>query len=454
MKKILLLATLIFFIFTTAWAQDITGAWMGTLEPGAVKLRLVFHISNTETGLVATMDSPDQNAKGLPVTSVARDGSSLTLEMKALGVTFTGTISKDLTAIEGTFTQGGASFPLILKPVKDTSELERRRPQNPTMPYPYNEEEVVFENSTAGIKLGGSLTIPTGEGPFSAVVLISGSGAQDRDESIMGHKPFLVLADHLTRNGIAVLRADDRGIGKSGGNPNISTSADFATDIEAAVDFLKTRPEVDEGKIGLIGHSEGGLIAPMIASRNKDIAFIVMMAGTGVPGDKILEVQVRMILEASGVRGAQLEEAVAIQRDSLALIQQEKDPAKLQKALQDKLAGQMPEGMLQTQLNAINTPWFRYFLEYDPATALRQVRCPVLALNGEKDLQVSPKQNLPAIRSSLEEGGNSNFEIIEFPGLNHLFQTAATGHPNEYGEIEETMSPDVLNKISAWILEQ
>ncbi|MEJ2110247.1 MAG: alpha/beta fold hydrolase [Acidobacteriota bacterium] len=432
--------------------QDITGDWLGILDPGTIKLRIVFHITNAPDGLEATLDSPDQNARGIPITTVSQNGSQVLLEIKSLSASYKGTVNPVMTSIDGTFTQGGASFPLVLNRIEDTSALERRRPQNPEKPYPYDEEDVVYENGSAGINLGGTLTIPSGSGPFPAVVLISGSGVQDRDESILGHKPFLVLADHLTRNGIAALRSDDRGIGKSGGDPNLATTADFATDAEAAVAFLETRPEVDKKKIGLIGHSEGGLIAPMAASRNDHISFIVMMAGTGVPGDEILEEQVRLILEASGVRGAELEEAVRIQRESLALIKEEKDPEKLQKSLQEKLAGQMPEGLLKNQLNAINTAWFRYFLEYDPADALKKVRCPVLAIGGEKDLQVPPGQNLPAIRAALQEGGNSNFKVIEFPGLNHLFQTAGTGHPNEYGEIEETISPVVLDTISDWIL--
>ncbi len=433
---------------------DIDGTWMGTLDPGTIKLRIVFHITSTEKGITATLDSPDQNARGIPVTSANYSNATLSIEIKPLGAAFTGTANRERTEIRGTFTQAGADFPLVLNRVDDASILERRRPQNPTKPYPYIEEEVAYKNRSAGIQLGGTLTIPSGSGPFPAVVLISGSGAQDRDESIMGHKPFLVLADYLTRNGIVVLRADDRGVGKSGGNPVTATSADFATDAEAGVAFLKTRPEVNADRIGLIGHSEGGLIAPMIASRNEDVAFIVLMAGTGVPGDKILEEQARLILEATGVRGEDLEKAVAIQRESLYLIKNENDTAKLEQALREKLAGQMPEGMLKSQLNNINTAWFRYFLEYDPAVELRKVKCPVLAINGEKDLQVSPKQNLPAIRDALEAGGNDRFEIIEFLGLNHLFQTAETGHPNEYGDIEETIAPVVLETISSWILKQ
>jgi uncharacterized protein len=426
--------------------SDIDGTWMGSLDTGALKLRLVFHISNTEDGLIATCDSPDQNAKGLPVSAVARTGSSLTLEMKALAAKFEGAISQDLASIDGIFMQGGAKFTLLLKRIKNEAELERRRPQNPVKPYPYREEEVVYENKPAGFSLAATLTIPSGKGPFPAVVLITGSGLQDRDETILGHKPFLVLADYLTRKGIIVLRADDRGFGKSGGNPETATTADFATDAEAGVAFLKTRPEVDVHKIGLIGDSEGGIIAPMVAARNSDIAFIVMMAGPGVPGNEVLVEQVRMIAVAMGAGPSDVEKNVAAQREAMAVIKREKDTAKMEKELKEKLG--IPEG----QLKAIGSPWFRFFLDYDPATSLSKLKCRVLAINGDKDVQVSSKQNLPAIRKALEAGGNRNFDLVEFPGLNHLFQTAKTGAPTEYGEIEETISPVVLERIAGWIL--
>ncbi len=434
--------------------SGIDGAWMGALDAGAIKLRIVFHVSNTEDGLVATMDSPDQNAEGLPVTSVTRNGSLFTLEMKQIGGKFEGRISPDLTTIDGTWTQGGGQAPLKLERVKDASDLERRRPQNPVKPYPYREEEVAYRNRAAGIELAATLTIPQGKGPFPAVVLIVGSGPHDRDESLMGHKPFLVLSDYLTRKGIAVLRADKRGTAKSGGNFAAATTADFATDTEAAVEYLKTRPEAAPHKIGLIGHSEGGEIAPMVAARNPDVAFIVLMAGPGVPGDEILVAQTLLIFEAGGLSHEAAEKNAATEREVLALVKTQKDDAGIEKSLRAKLAGTIPEAQLGAEIHELSSPWFRYFISYDPAPALRSVKCPVLALNGEKDLQVPPKLNLPEIRKALEAGGNKNFEVDEMPGLNHLFQTAKTGSPNEYAEIEETMSPVALEKIASWILKQ
>jgi len=270
----------------------------------------------------------------------------------------------------------------------------------------------------------------------------------------MGHRPFLVLSDFLTRKGIAVLRADKRGVGKSGGNLAAATTADFATDAEAGVAYLKTCPEVDIQKIGLIGHSEGGIIAPMVAARNPDVKFIVMMAGPGVPGDEILVAQTRLISEAGGKSLAEAQAGAAKEREVLALVKQETDESVLDKKIREKLEGDVPETQIEPQIKALTSPWFRYFLAYDPATALRKVTCPVLAINGEKDVQVSPKQNLSAIRAALEAAGNKNFEVDELPGLNHLFQTAKSGAPSEYGEIEETMSPVALEKIASWVLKQ
>ena len=435
--------------------SDIDGAWMGTLETGAIKLRVVFHITNTDDGLTATLDSPDQGMKGLPVTSVARNGSSLKIEAKQLAGVFEGTINKDLTEIDGTWTQMGGSLPLLLKRVKDAAQLkEPARPQNPVKPYPYREEEVSYENKQQNVTLAATLTIPQGKGPFPAVLLITGSGPQDRDESLMGHKPFLVLSDYLTRKGIAVVRADDRGVGKSTGKFSDATTADFATDAEAGVAFLKTRAEVDPHKIGLVGHSEGGIIAPMVAARNSDVAFIVMMAGPGVPGDQVLPEQALMLAESAGESKEKAEKAAEQERAVLTLVETEKDETVLEQKVREKLAGEVPEARIGEQITRITSPWFRYFLTYDPAVALRKVKCPVLVINGEKDRQVPPEQNLPVIRQALTEGGNKNFEIDELPGLNHLLQTAKTGAVAEYAEIEETMSPVAMQKIAEWILKQ
>ena len=434
--------------------SDIDGAWMGTLDTGTVKLRVVFHITNTASGLTATLDSPDQGMKGLPTTAVKRDGSNLKIEAAKIGGTFEGKISSDLTAIDGKWSQGGGTLPLLLKKVKDQAELELKRPQVPTKPYPYREDEVTYDNKAENVTLAATFTIPRGTGPFPAVLLITGSGPQDRDESLMGHKPFLILADYLTRHGIAVLRADDRGTGKSTGVFANATTADFATDAEAGVAYLKTRAEVNPRKIGLIGHSEGGVIAPMVAARNKDVDFIVMMAGTGVPGDQVIVAQGEAIELAMGKPADEAAKDAAREKEMMTLIESEKDQATLEKELQEKMKGEVPDGQIGMQIKQVTSPWFKYFLTYDPATALRKVTCPVLAINGSLDKQVLPGQNLAPIRKALEEAGNKHFEIDELPGLNHLFQTAKTGSPTEYAQIEETMSPVALEKMSSWILQQ
>ena len=434
--------------------SDIDGTWMGSLDTGAVKLRVVFHILNAEDGLTATMDSPDQGMKDLSASSVTRNGASLKIEAKGIGGVFEGTIAADQSSIDGIWSQGGSSLPLLLKRVKDQAELELKRPQVPKKPYPYREEEVTYANRTQNVTLAATFTIPQGKGPFAAVLLITGSGPQDRDESLLGHKPFLILSDYLTRHGIAVLRADDRGTGKSTGVFSGATTADFSTDTEAGVAYLKTRPEVDPHKIGLIGHSEGGVIAPMVAARNKDVAFIVMMAGTGVTGDQILPAQAEAIAVASGTNPDEAAKNAAKEKEMLTLVETEKDQSVLEKELKEKMAGDVPDAQIGMQILQITSPWFRYFLTYDPASALRKVTCPVLAINGSLDKQVLPDQNLPAIRKALDEAGNKRVEIDELPGLNHLFQTAKTGAPTEYAEIEETMSPVALEKITSWILKQ
>jgi pimeloyl-ACP methyl ester carboxylesterase len=435
--------------------SDIDGTWSGTLDLGSQKLLIVFHIVNTEDGLTATADSPDQGAKGMGV-KLTRDGLTLKLELTAVGAVFDGKIAADLKTISGTFTQGGHIIPLALSPTKETAQRERRsRPQNPVKPYPYREEEVSYDNTVQDVHLAATITIPPGSGPFPAVLLITGSGPQDRDETLpFQHKPFLVLADYLTRHGIVVLRADDRGVGKSSGNFAAATTADFATDSEAGIAYLKKRPEVNVHKLGLIGHSEGGVVAPMVAARNADVSFIVMMAGPGVRGDEIIPAQLTAIMEAGGAGKQEAEKAAADERELLILAEREKDDAVIQRKIQELSNGRTSETQAEAQAKQIRSPWYQYFLHYDPATALARVKCPVLAINGEKDRQVPPNQNLPAIRKALELGGNTHFEVDELPGLNHLFQTAKTGSPMEYAEIEETVSPVALEKISGWILKQ
>jgi hypothetical protein len=365
----------------------------------------------------------------------------------------------------GQFKQGGFTLPLTLK--KTDKPTEVKRPQEPKKPYPYVEEEVSYENKKAGVKLAGTLTLPQGKGPFPAVLLITGSGAQDRNEAILGHKPFLVLADHLTRKGIAVLRVDDRGVGGSTGNVSQATSEDFAGDALAGVEFLKSRKEINPKKIGLIGHSEGGIVAPMAAVKSKDIAFIVLMAGTGLTGEEILYLQGELISRAAGAHLLDVAAQRRLQEQMFAVVLSETDNARAEKKLREILAEEVSKlseeekkaagsasGAMEAQIKSVLSPWFRFFLTYDPKPTLRKVKCPVLAINGEKDLQVPPKENLRAIEEALKAGRNKDFTIKELPKLNHLFQTCTTGSLSEYSQIEETIAPVALETIADWIVKR
>jgi pimeloyl-ACP methyl ester carboxylesterase len=318
------------------------------------------------------------------------------------------------------------------------------RPQEPTPPYPYREEQVTFVNAKAGITFAGTLTLPASSAASPAVVLITGSGAQDRDETVAGHKPFLVLADTLTRRGIAVLRVDDRGVGGSGGTMATATSEDFVDDALAAVAYLTARKDIDTRHIGLVGHSEGGLIAPIAATRSKDIAFIVLMAGPGITGDQILFLQGAAIMRANGASEAAISRNREVQEKLFDIIRTEKDDAAAREKIKAVAPGQ----------ERVATPWFRYFLSYDPVPVLQKVTCPVLAINGEKDLQVPYRENLDAIGKALRAGGNPDATTLSMPNLNHLFQTSQTGSPSEYAKIPETIAPVALDAISDWILKR
>lgn len=463
--KHLLLAFFFFVISFQSSSQQVTGQWNGLLKVQGLQLRVVFHVSKNDNGFSATMDSPDQNAKGIPVTTTSFKDSTLTLTVANAGIVYEGVLKND-TLIVGNFKQGGQSFPMNLS----RAEVEKEkvvRPQEPAKPYPYYTEDITFSNAKDVITLAGTLTLPKKEGKFPAVILISGSGPQNRDEELMGHKPFLVLSDYLTRNGIAVLRYDDRGTASSGGVFASSTSQDFSNDVDAAVKYLLSRKEIDRNKIGLIGHSEGGLIAPMVASSSKDVAFIVLLAGTGIPGDELLLLQQQLIGKASGASDADLKTMQTFNRGAFEIIVNSKDELELEpkltayikERLGDLPAALRPAGMdvdelAKTQARRLLSPWMQYFLKYDPAPTLTKVKCPVLAINGEKDLQVPPKENLSAIENAVRKGGNKKVTTKELPNLNHLFQECKTGSPAEYATIEQTFSPAALQLIAEWIKTQ
>jgi len=445
---------------------SIEGIWEGNLKVPGMELRIVFKISKKPDGtLTAVMDSPDQGVTDVPVEEVIFQNNTLRLEVKSVRGVFEGKVSEDFLVVEGEWKQSGGAFPLTVKRVDKAVEI--LRPQEPKKPYPYKEEEVIYENREAGIKLTGTLTLPLEGSPSPAVFLITGSGPQDRNETVSGHRPFWVLSDYLTRQGIAVLRVDDRGVGKSTGDFSQATSEDFASDVLAGIEYFKTRKEINPKKIGLIGHSEGGIIAPMVAVKSPDVAFIVLMAGTGLTGEEILYLQGALIARAMGVSEEDIAKNRQLNERIFSVIKEEKDKKVVEERLrqmfmadwekmseEEKKKISNPEEYLKAPLQSLLSPWFRFFLTYDPQPTLSKVKCPVLAINGEKDLQVPPKENLSAIEEALKTGGNKDYTIIEIPNLNHLFQTAQTGAPAEYAKIEETISPDALKIIGDWILEQ
>lgn len=428
-------------------AREIVGTWQGRLNLGnGSSLRIVFTFSrSSDRYLTGTMASPDQSSQTAPVQVRFKSGS-IDITVPLNGGSYHGTLASDLQAIHGSWTQNGASLALNL--TKTDQAAAPDRPQTPKTPYPYSSIEVGFPNAEAGIQLAGTLTEPPGPGPFPAAVLIGGSGPNDRDETIFGHRPFLVLADYLTRRGIAVLRYDKRGVGESSGKFDSATSVDFAGDSLAAVAFMKSRSEIEASHIGLIGHSEGGMIAPMCAARSADVSYTVLLAGDGLRGDKLLESQIQSLSTVEGGRPGYISTFQKFIKTEYEILtagyNESTTTAKLGRAV---LESGLPVGVAAP----FATRWFRYVIVYDPAVTLRKVKCPVLALDGSLDLQVDAKENLPAIGAALKAGGNTDYSVRELPGLNHLFQPARTGSPIEYERISTTIDPSVLTIVGDWI---
>lgn len=457
MKKATITSFLILLLSATGIAQQITGEWNGLIKISSqARLHLGLQIAKSDSGYKVNLSSPDQGAAHIPVNEFTLHETAVTFKSDLIKASYTGEFKND--SITGNFNQGGQSFPLTFY----RGETEKpKRPQEPTLPLPYYSEEVTFDNTVANVTLAGTLTKPQKDGAYPVVILITGSGAQNRDEELLGHKPFLVISDYLTRKGIAVLRYDDRGTAKSTGNFRTATSQDFASDVESAVAYLKGRKDMKQ--IGLIGHSEGGVIAPMVAAKNKDVAFIVMLAGTGIRGDKLLLLQTELISRAEGEPDSTIAKTSAINQGIFDVIVRNEDDSIIKKELNERFMkyaaaypADVPGGMTAEKFAASQTadimkiwPWMKFFMKYDPVTSLKQVKCPVLAVNGAKDLQVPPKANLGPIAAALK--GNKDVTVKEYPGLNHLFQECNTGAPSEYAGISQTFSPVVLEDISKWI---
>ena len=462
MKKIVILSLIMISTFITN-AQDISGKWNGKVKAGNNEIQFVFSIEKIEEGYSASMAIPARNITSLKAKSATYENGNLFIDGSNSGWAYKGTFDNDEGIFKGSFKEGVNELPLHLTKGDAQPDKRTKRPQEPGLPYPYNSEEVVFDNVGAGIQLAGTLTKPKGLDKAPVAILITGSGPQNRDEEIYGHKPFLVLADFLTRQGIAVLRYDDRGVNESTGNFAESTTADFATDVMAALDYLKTRSDIDHDRIGLIGHSEGGIIAPMVAvKRPKDISFLISLAGTGVSGyetarlqtlhmakGKVPDIQayddfIRRVLDAASKKG-DLETV----RKTLAQVY----------LSSEFFNGAIPpnadkEAILESLVLQRTTIWSRYFYTYNPADMFEKVTCPVLSINGDKDTQVFAKVNQNGIREALENSENADFTVTTLSGLNHFFQKAETGEMSEYASIETTIEPEVLEMIASWVLER
>ena len=440
----------------------LSGIYQGKMKITAgIALTLIFTVTTKGNEVTSTLAVPEQGGKPVPVTQTTVSGDAVTFAMSNIGATFAGTRSADGATISGTFTQSGRNFPVTLS--KTNKPLVYERPQDPRPPFPYRTEDVSYPNPKApGVTLAGTLIIPPGKAPFPVVLFITGSGPQDRNEEILGHRPFWVIADYLARRGIASLRVDDRGVAKSTGDFRAATTADFATDTRAGVAYLLTRRDVVDTKhIGLIGHSEGGVIAPMVAADTPAVSFIVLLAGSTVPGDAILAEQRRLIERAAGATDAQIAQGETIVAPLTAIAKTTPDAAARKAKLAAERAAivksfppnqRAAAGAEAAQvIQSLDSPWMRYFLQYDPRPVLEKVKCPVLAINGANDLQVPPQQNLPVIATALKAAGNTDVTTRELPGLNHLFQHSKTGAPSDYADISETFAPEALAVVGDWI---
>ncbi len=442
-----------------ASGPTLEGSWEGSIDVAGQKIPMVVRLSGSGSGIKGLMDITAQAAKDIPLNKIREGDGKLyfeTFEGQRLA-SYDGALQPD-GSIAGKFSQAGYT---------GTFTLKRQAAQAAaTATVPYKQEEVTVKNGA--VSLAGTLTLPASGGPSPAVVLISGSGQQNRDEDIFGFQPFRMFADHFTRNGIAVLRLDDRGIGGSTGDVLKATSQDFAGDVASAVAYLKSRSDIDAKQIGLLGHSEGGLIAPMVATQTDDVAFLILLAGPGVTGEKILERQVADVMKSQGAPQAQVDQAVTDQKRVMRIVITgqgwDELKAEMQKELETQIAAmsaeqlkalggdpkQVAERAVADQVAAMDNPWFKFFLSYDPAPALAKVDVPVLAVFGGKDVQVAAAVNEPAMKTALDQGGNKTVTTKVYPEANHLMQPAVTGSPNEYATLK-TFVPGFLDDMTAWI---
>lgn len=471
------LSILLLSLLTVTNAQPqpaLSGHWAGNLATGSTTLKLIFTlIPDGQGGYIAQMAVPAQMPGALPCDQITVRADSLLISVNKISGTYTGKLNSSQTRTTGMWRQNGMALPLDLTKT-DTITVTKpaERPQTPKPPFPYISEEVAYDHALArySAHISGTLTKPTGRGPFPVVLLITGSGQQDRDETLFDHKPFAVLADYLTRRGIAVLRVDDRGTGKSSGGMDSLTSVDFALDVVAGIDYLKTRSDINPKKIGLIGHSEGGILGPMAAAeRPDDVAFMVLMAAPGVPGVDLIAKQNTAMLKSTGINSQVAESygslyksmakaavdfpdsATAYQTATAAFVQwQSTVPPSTVAELTDAKDDKSTSQFVRVLMNAFRSPWMNYLLAYNPATNIGKLRCPVLALNGEKDIQVDAVLNLAGIDRAVR-ADNKRVTTQVMPGLNHLFQHCKTCTVAEYGDLTETFAPEALQLIGDWL---
>ena len=439
----------IFLVLATLQSNaQIEGYWKGQIKLGAQELEMAFDIKAIDNGFSATLDVPAQGAFDIPVDETVFQENRLNMTMSAMGATYSGMLKES--RIEGEFTQHGMTFPLNLE--KGSKEAKQVRPQDPQPPFDYRVTEVSFTNEKEGNTLTGTLTIPKGKGPFPAMVLVSGSGQQNRDGELMNHRPFWVIADYCARHGIAVLRYDDRGMGGSTGEVENATSMDFSYDAEAAFDFLRKQKHIDASRVGILGHSEGGIINFMVSARRPEVAFLVSLAGPAVNGIEVLKEQQVAILRASGMT----EEMIAFSQNSnrqlFDIVESSNDREEADSLMRQLVKGWgYNEELTEQTVSGMTMPWMYYFLKYDPTEAIVKTNCPAFLLNGSKDLQVIASQNLPAYEKIIADYGKTNLTLHELPDLNHLFQHFETGAIEEYATIDETISPEVLEMIVGFV---
>jgi len=463
MKTITITILSIILAITSALSQDLSGVWHGNAKtPDDKEILFVFLFEKNQETYNATMAIPTFNVEGIKPKSTSLKEGNLTIDGSEFGMKYEGVWDETTNQIEGTYTEGNVKLVLTLK--KGNPKMPKiNRPQEPVKPYPYYEEKVNFNNTEASISLSGTFTRPTQNGKYPVVILISGSGRHDRDGSMMTHRPFLVLSDYLTRKGIAVLRYDDRGYGESTGDFSKATTADFAQDVLSAVRYLKSRKDIDTKNIGLVGHSEGGIIAPLASNQTSDISFIVTMAGTGIPGSEISIMQSKILrpfpVPDEAIFEQNVRKSIEIASSNNEILQIKEELTRHNKSYLTpilKSLGASDDNISKFIKNEVETglkPWTRYFYTYNPSDEFEKLSIPVLSLNGSKDTQVSATINQNAIRNALIKGNNKNYKIVELENLNHLFQECATGDINEYKDIKQTISPIALKEISNWIFE-